>query len=236
MIWKPTDNAAPALNELYGRRAISQFTSAYLRLLRYSLLQAIPLAIGLLGFNRNAITLWVGQAQYAGFLLTAALAAVAVTRVIGHLNAIVMVAYGDVRVMSIWSLCGGIVRVILAFWLGRIIGLAGVMIANVVVGVPGLVYFNYRVWRLLGLPVRQVWRHAVAPALRANTLTLLVLIAVLVQPPPATWPWFFLWASIFALAWAIGVGGVGVLPAERDKLRLYVKHVLGLAAAKTSGL
>jgi len=234
LIWKLTDNAAPALNELYARRAISQLTGAYLRLLRYSLLLVIPLAIGLLGFNRDAITLWVGRAQYASALLTVALAVFAITQVINHLNAIVMVAYGDVRVMSICGICGGIVKVILAFWLGRTIGLAGVMIANALVDVPGLVYFSYRVWRLLGLPVRQVWRHAVAPTLRASILTLLVLIMVLVQPPPATWPWFLLWVSIFALAWVVGAGGAGLFPTERDQLRLYVKRTLSLGSEKAS--
>jgi O-antigen/teichoic acid export membrane protein len=236
LIWKLTDNSAPAVNELYAKRAISQLTSAYLRLLRYSLLLAIPLAIGLLGLNRYAIKLWVGQAQYAGFLLSAALAVFAITQVTIHLNAIVMVAYGDVRVMSIFSLCAGIVKVILAFWLGRTIGLAGVMIANALVDMPGLVYFCYRVWRLLGVPIPQAWRHAVVPALRANILTLLVLIVLLIQPPAMTWLWFLLWVSIFALAWAVGTGGIGLLPTERDQMRLYVKRMLTLAFSKTSSL
>jgi len=236
LIWKLTDNSAPALNELHARRSTSQLTNAYLRLLRYSLLVVIPLALGVCAFNRSAITLWVGQAQYAGDMLTVALSLFAVTQVIIHLNAIVLVAYGDIRVMSAFFLCAGIVKVIMAFWLGRIIGLQGVMIANALVDIPAFVYFSYRVWRLFGLTARQVGRHAVVPPLKANIPTLLVLIMVVVQPLPATWSWFLFGVSIFTFAWAIGTWGVGVFPAERVQLHLYAKRTLSLAFGKTSGM
>ena len=232
LIWKLTDNSAPALNELHARRAISQLTNAYLRLLRYSLLLVIPLAIGLLGFNRYAITLWVGQAQYAGNVLTIALSLFAVTQVIIHLNGIVLLAYGDIRVMSVFFLCAGIVKVIMAFWLGRIIGLQGVMVSNAIVDIPAFVYLNYRVWRLLGLSVREVHRNAILQALKSSVLPLLVLILVLLKSPSVTWPLFLLWGSIFALIWALGTASVGLLSAERDQIHSYIMRKLNW---KTSG-
>ncbi len=232
LIWKLTDNSAPALYELQARRATSQLTNAYLRLLRYSLLLVIPLAIGILGFNRCAITLWVGQAQYAGDMFTIALSLFAVTQVIIHLNGIVLLAYGDIRVMSAIFLCSGIVKVIMAFWLGRIIGLQGVMIANAIVDIPAFVYLSYRVWRLLGLSVREVGRNAILPALKSSVLPLLVLIVVLLKPPFATWPLFLLWGSIFVLIWALGTANVGLLSAERDQIRSYI---MGKLNWKNSG-
>lgn len=236
LIWKLTDNSAPALNELYARRALTQLTNAYLRLLRYSLLLVIPLSIGLIGFNRCAITVWIGQAQYAGDVLTLALAAFAITQVIIHLNAIVLVAYGDIRIMSIFGLCGGIVKVLLAIWLGHAMGLQGVMIANAIVDIPGFIYFSYLVWQLLGLTPLQVGRRAVVPAMRASIFTLPVLILMLINPPTAAWLSFVIWASIFTLIWAIGTGSVGLLSAERDKVRFYIKRTLVLALGKTRAL
>ena len=226
LIWKLIDNSAPALNELFARRATSQMANAYLRLLRYSLLLVLPLAIGLLGFNRCAIEVWVGQAQYAGNLLTSAVAVFAVTQVIIHINGVMLIVYGDIRVMSAIFLCSGIVKVIMAFWLGRIIGLQGVMIANAIVDIPAFVYLNYRVWRLLGLSVRKVGLNVILPALKSNVLTLLVLIVVLLKPPFATWPLFLLWSSIFALIWALGTAIEGLLSAERDMIRSYVMRKL----------
>lgn len=236
LIWKLTDNSAPALNELYARYSISQLNNAYLRLLRYSLLLVMPLAIGLLGFNRYAITLWVGQTQYAGEILTVALVLFSVTQVIIHLNAIVLVVYGDIRVMSTFFVCAGIAKVIMAFWLGRIIGLQGVMIANALVDIPGFIYFSYRVCRLLGLTTHQVGCQAVTPALKACIPPLGVLVVLLMKPPVFTWPLFLLWVFIFTLMWAAGTWGVGALPAERVQLRLYARRALSLALGKTSGM
>lgn len=231
-IWKLTDNSAPALNELHARRATDQLKNAYLRLLRYSLLLVIPLAIGILSFNRCAITVWVGQAQYAGDMLTVALAVFAVTQVVIHLNGIMLIAYGDIRVMSAIFVCSGIVKVIMAFWLGRIIGLQGVMIANATVDIPAFIYLNYRVWPLLGLSVREVGRNAILPALKSSVLLLLVMIVVLLKPPFATWPSFLLWSSIFALIWAVGTASMGLLSAERYQIRSYMMRKLNW---KTSG-
>lgn len=235
LIWKLTDNSAPALNELHARRATSQLTNAYLRLLRYSLLLVIPLAFGIFAFNRSAITVWVGQAQYAGDMLTLSLAIFAITQVIVHLNAIVLVAFGNIRVMSMFCLGAGIVKVILAFWLGGIMGLQGVMIANALVDIPGFIYFSYRVWLLLGLTARQVGHHAFVPALKSAFFTILVLIVVVLQKPPTTWMWFLLLASLFTFASAFGVWRVGLMSEERAQFIYFLKRTLGLSTVNTSG-
>lgn len=234
LLWKLTDNAAPALNELYGRRAIPQLTGAYLRLLRYSLLLVIPLAIGLIGFNRHAITLWVGQAQYAGALLTVGLAAFAITQVVSHLNAIVLVAYGDVRVMGLLFLCSGVAKVILAFGLGKAIGLGGVMLANALADIPVSIYLSYRVYRMVGLRFSGVWLQAILPSLRAGTATVLVLIVVLIKPPGGTWLSLFLWVSVFTLAWIIGIVALGLASAERGQLWLHMERMFRLAFGKAN--
>ena len=233
LIWKLTDNSAPAINELHARRAASQLSNGYLLLLRYSLLLVIPLSIGLIGFNRYAITVWVGQAQYAGDVLTVALAVFTFTQVVIHLNAIVLVAYGDIRIMSIFGLCGGIVKVLLAIWLARTMGLQGVMIANAIVDIPGLICFSYLVWRLLGLTPLQVGRRAFVPAMKASIFTLPVLILMLINTPTATWLSFVIWVSSFALVWALGTGSVGLLSAERDQVRFYIKRTIVLAFGKS---
>ena len=228
LIWKLTDNSAPALNELYSKNAVDQLTNAYLRLFRYSLLLVIPLAIGLIGFSRSAITLWVGEAQYAGDIFTGALALFAITQVLIHLNCIVMVAYGDIRVMSIFFLFSGIMKLILAFWLGHLIGLKGVMIANTIVDIFGFVYFNFRVWRILSLTIYEVGRNAVLPALKSSILLLFMLMLMLLKPPSATWLLFLIWVSVFAIVWVLGTAIVGLTAAERDQFKYFIRRKLNL--------
>ncbi len=232
LFWKITDNSAPALNELHGRNAVSQLTGAYLRLMRYSLLLVIPLSIGLIGFNRWVITLWVGAAQYSGDVLTIALALFAITQVVNHLNYIVLVAYGDVRIMSILSFSGGIVKVIMAFWLGHIMGLQGVMVANAFVDIIGFIYFSNRVWRTLGLSFGEVSRITLFPALKSNILPVIVMIVMLIKPPTVTWLLLFIWVSVFGISWALGTARVGLLTEERNQINVYVKRRLNLNLRK----
>lgn len=232
LIWKLTDNSAPAFNELYARQASSQLNNAYLRLLRYSLLLVIPLSVGLIGYNRWAITIWMGQVQYAGDILTITLAVFAITQVIIHLNAIILVAYGNIRLMSVFGLCGGVVKVLLAIWLSRTIGLQGVMLANMIVDLPGLIFFSHLVWRLLGLDSRQVYRRAIIPAISASLFTLPVLFWVITNPPATSLPSFIIWVVIFALMWTLGTGSFGLPASERTQLFYFIKRTLVPALGK----
>ena len=227
-IWRFADNAVPALNELYAKRALPQLSDVYLRLLRYSILAIIPLAIGIVGFNRIVISLWVGKVQYAGEFFSIALAFFAITQVINHLNALVMVVFGAVRPMAIFGLCGGVLKVSLAFWLGRIIGLPGVMRANTLLDVPVLIYFSYLSWHLLELPIRQVWQHALLPTLPVCIMTLLLLIVQLIRPLAETLPELFFWISLYAFIWILGTIAFGLVQSERDNIRFYIKRTFAL--------
>jgi hypothetical protein len=110
-------------------------------------------------------------------------------------------------------------------WLGQRLGLAGIMIANVIPDIlGGFIYLFPHACRLLGLPGRQVWHRAVVPALKANIPTLAALILIWVTRPTITWLHFLLSVSVFGMAWAVGAWGMGVLPAERDWLRGYVRR------------
>lgn len=236
LVWKFTDNSAPALNELYAKRAYQNIAEIYLRLLRYSMLFVIPLAIGVVGFNATAITVWVGQAQYAGTLFTVALAVFSFTQVVIHTDAIVMVAYGNVRALGIFSLFAGIVKVILAFSLGRKIGLAGVMIANALVDLAGLVYFNLNVRRVLGLSIGRILHDSATPAVRASFPAVLVLLIIVAMQPTATWPSLLFWCTLYAIAWAAGAWIMGLQSTERDQVTGYVKSGLRLAFSKSGGM
>ena len=236
LIWKPTDNSAPALNELHARRAFPQITVTYLRLLRYTLLLILPLSVGIAAFNRSAIMLWVGEAQYAGGLFTAALAVFSFTQVVIHLNAIVLVAYGRVRAMSLFSLCAGIVKVVLALQLGKNVGLAGVMIANASVDIAAIVFYDYSVRKLLGLSFSKVWRDAVSPVARAIVPPAFALIVFFALMPSVAWYSLLFWVSVYTLMTAVGAWSLGLLPDERDQVTVYVKNGLNLAVGKSGGM
>ena len=221
LIWKIADNAAPALNELHGRQAIVPLQRAYLRLLRYSLLLAVGLALGLLAFNRMLITLWVGEAQYAGRVMTVALALYCIGAAANHVNALVLMVHGTMRCLSIWSIAGGVANLILSVCLGKVIGLQGVMVATTVVDAVGLVILGSYGLRLFKVTFLEAWREAIAPALVANLFALPIFALAHLWQGTATWPWLLIWTSAFVLAWTVGTAAAGLTKADFGLLRDY---------------
>ena len=104
------DSASPALNELSARREESKLRDPFLRLHRFSLLLALPLAGGILLLNKQLITLWLGSGQYAGDLMTASLAAFVILTTVNHLSFIFFISSGRIFVFGIIGIIEGLAR------------------------------------------------------------------------------------------------------------------------------
>ena len=140
------ENAAPAINELYGRKELDRLKRSLSRLLRFTLVLVVPLAAGITLFNRDLITAWVGPQQYAGFLLTSSLAAFCIIAPVQRVAIIYSFAFGWVRILTASALLQGITNFGLAIILGRRFGLGGINLALVIVIIPQTVIL----WRRLG--------------------------------------------------------------------------------------
>ena len=139
MIYRMTEAATPAVNELYGRKDYEKVRNALVRLARLLLLFNLPLAVCVLIFNRDLVVTWVGPQQYAGTLLTASLAAFCVVNAIQRLVILFAFIFGWMRLLSATALLQGIANFGLAFYLGKKLGLGGITLALVIVLLPQLV-------------------------------------------------------------------------------------------------
>ena len=228
LVWKITDNSAPAANELFGRGAYERLQSAFLRLLRYSLLLAFGLLLGLLAFNQRAITVWVGAGQYAGDAMTVALALFAIATIVNHAIALMIVVYGTVRWLSVVGIIGGLTNLALSIALGLSIGPSGVMVASAIVELLSSVLLGRHVLQLMQLPKRRIWREVLVPTLAASCCTLPVLAVMYLVSPPFTWTALILWTLLFGLAWSAGVSIFGLNRDELNQLRGYFMRQLAL--------
>ncbi len=229
LIWKVADNAAPGTNELYGRQALGQLRLTYLRILRYSLLLVFGLALGLLGFNRVLISLWVGPGQYAGGLMTGALSIFAIATVANHVNALIMVAYGAVRSLSMIGIVGGVSSVICAVGVGKMLGIQGVMVGSAIVESMSAAAFLWYVVMLLRVPLPQIFFESILPAVKANLFVIPVLIAFHILKPPVMWQTMLAGCAIFSLMWLLGVASAGLQSTEISQLHGYLKGKLSRA-------
>ncbi|MBN2183160.1 MAG: lipopolysaccharide biosynthesis protein [Sedimentisphaerales bacterium] len=224
-IWMIADNAGPAINELYARKNVARLTNNYMRLLKYSMLLGLALASGLLIFNRNMVTLWVGSIQYAGDLMTVSLSVFAIATIINHVHAIIMVANGAVRYLSIISIIGGIANLILSFLLGTLLGLEGVMVASAVIEVIVMIMFWIYCMRLMNISFIYIWRNSIMPAITANCFIIPIVIYAIKENIPANLPSFIIWFSIFIFITLTSIALVGLDKADFQDIHIYLGNV-----------
>ena len=221
LIWRITDNAAPAFNELYAKKEMERLRNAYYKLIKYGLVLSLGLGLGLLVLNRTLITLWVGEGQYAGNVMTISLALFTIGTVINHVNALVLVAYGAVRLLSIICIVCGVCNLGLSLILGKVYGLQGVMVASAVVETISLCVLCLYSLSLMKINVFSLWRKAVAPALLANLFVIPVVVFIFLYHQAVSWPTLILWFFVFMAIWAIGTFTAGLDREELAQIRGY---------------
>jgi O-antigen/teichoic acid export membrane protein len=162
---KIADNAAPALNELHALGDWDKVREVFLRLHRITFLVALLLVAGILLLNESLVTLWVGPAQYAGYSMTAALAAFAFLITLTHVNGSFLFASGNIRAFGRIAVAEGVANLVLSLVMGKFFGLAGVMWATVLANFPATAVLLFIALRRLQIGWPEYLRAALCPSL-----------------------------------------------------------------------
>ena len=184
LIYKISDNSAPAINELIAQGMYENVRAAYIKILRYSLLVAVPLALGIVAFNEAVISAWVGPNQYAGNVMTIALSCFVITQVVNHINAMVILAAGKMRYWVLISVIAGCTTILLGYTLGKYFGFQWVMVSIAILDIPVFVFLMQRSFSSIKITYVNALREAVWPALKAASplLTLVFILNMLHLP------------------------------------------------------
>jgi O-antigen/teichoic acid export membrane protein len=219
LVFKISDNAGPAVNELISQGNFEAVRTAYLKILRYSMLVAFPLAIGITCFNKAVISAWIGANQYAGHLMSFALALYVITQVISHINAMITVATGNMHNWMKISVMVGVVTIALAYILGKLFGMQWVMLAIAVMELPLLVFLMVRSCSSIDLRYSRVWRECFLPAIQAS-IPLILLCAYLPTADMIDSLVTLVSGIIgFSAIWAISSYSLGLSAAERSLIK-----------------
>jgi O-antigen/teichoic acid export membrane protein len=219
VIYKISDSSGPAANELFALGNFEALRSAYLKLLRYSLLLALPLAISIVGFNKGIITAWVGASQYAGDVMSLALAGYVLTQVINHISAMITVAAGNMRNWMTISMLTGLITITLAYTLGKIFGFQWVMVAIAVMDIPVFIFLIRRSFSVLSVTYGRVWREAFLPAILASSPLFGWTGFVIAMDRVSSLISLIVCITVFALLWLLGLYVLGISEFERRLIR-----------------
>ncbi len=208
------DNIYPALNELIGKKDYLAVRTAYLQLLRYTLLITIPSAVGIVVFSRSLVTLWVGASQYAGPVMALALAAFVLVQIFNHLHGITTLAVGNMRNWSAVSIGSGVLSIVLGYVFGKYFGIGAILFGTTIAMLPITVFLTRRVFRELKIGFGAIASDVVLPVAKAcvPVVGLAVLYNYLEAPP--TWSSLGGGLLLFAAVYVAGTWRFGISKPE----------------------
>jgi O-antigen/teichoic acid export membrane protein len=215
LVNKLTDNSGPAINELYARGITESLRRAFLRLHRYNWILAIAVGLGFFFLGKPMITLWVGPAQFGGDWMVVALALFVVIFSIVNINKTLIIASGQIGILSIFALVEGVVNLVLSLILGHYLGLAGIIWATLIANIPTSVYLLRRSQHLLKLTIEEYSREVLKPLLIPLGMgigTFLILNKTIIIN---AWGPFFLIAFLFLLIYSVLSYWLSIDTAER---------------------
>ncbi|MGC8549294.1 MAG: hypothetical protein ACP5M4_06310 [Acidobacteriaceae bacterium] len=149
MLYRLTESATPAVHELYGKREMQKLSATFVRLLRLMLMMTFPLAVGVILFDKDVVTCWVGAPLYAGALMSNALGLYISLSAIQGIVIVFCFAIGWVRLLAASSFLVGITNFGLGLLLGHLLGLGGIMLSLVLVMIPQVLVLLSRLDRTL---------------------------------------------------------------------------------------
>ena len=218
-IFRLSDNAAPATNELVAIGNFEAVRSAYLKILRYSLLLALPLAIGIIGFNEAVISAWVGAAQYAGNIMSLAISAFVLTQVVNHINAMITLAAGDMRWWSTVSIVTSLMSLAMSYWLGKMFGMQWVMVAIALFDIPNAIFLFKRSMAALELSMMRAFCESFIPVILVSLPLCLFVAYVKSAGPLHSLLSLVLYMMLFSTLWLASLFLLGLSRSEKEILR-----------------
>jgi O-antigen/teichoic acid export membrane protein len=133
---------------------------------RLSLAMVVPIAVTLILLAEPLVRAWVGVRMLASVPVIQILAVAVVLRVGNATGTTVLKGAGQVRYLALVNITTGLVNLALSAWLIRPFGLTGVALGTLIpIGAASMFVLFPAACRRVGLPVMQVARHAVWPAL-----------------------------------------------------------------------
>jgi O-antigen/teichoic acid export membrane protein len=171
-IYRLSDNTGPGINELYAKSEFNAIKETYMKVLKYSLILAFPLALGIICFNKYIISIWTSEGQYGGDLMTYSIAFYVIIEVINHVNAMILVVSGKMKWWAKISFIQSVLGIILAFTFGKLIGLGGVMLGLLISSVPMFFFLIYRTLPIIDLNFKTFYIKILKP----TTISIIPLI------------------------------------------------------------
>jgi O-antigen/teichoic acid export membrane protein len=148
-ILKITDNFTPTINIWYANNEMDKLRTSFIFLFRITFFFTVLMIWGIVFCTEPVIEIWVGKENYLAQPMALWCGLLAGSIVLAHVpNAFVM-AVGKIKMLSYFAIFEGVLNLSLSFFLGKTIGLHGIMLATLIANIPTGLYLFYKGTKLL---------------------------------------------------------------------------------------
>jgi O-antigen/teichoic acid export membrane protein len=171
LIFKITDNAFPALVEINSKEGESKLKSVHQKLL---LVTSCCFSIGfwmILILNVWFLKLWVGDGFFAGQAIFLLALGLMVIQTLIHVSGVCLIGAGLVKGFSLISLLEAAINISLTLWLGKMFGVAGVLLATVIAGsLTSLWYIPYTAMKFMKIRFTEYLKAIFGPLISISVV------------------------------------------------------------------
>jgi len=223
-------NAAPAINELYGKKDFATLKTSYLNIHKYTNMLSFPFAIGLLLLNRSFISIWAGRSQYGGDLMTGSLACLSVFICVNGVSSTYVQAKGEIKALSRLSFAEGLLNLALSLLLGSLMGMGGVLLAMLIARIPTTAYVSYKSQKDLDVSFHEYMKICVIQPFCISLACGTVLFATAYIIPPNVWVNLIVNVAVFMILYAYLSYRIAMTDEEKSRIKDWVNGLYRLPA------
>ncbi len=165
LIFRITGNAFPALVEINSREGENKLKDVHQKLL---LVTACSFTIAfwlILILNFWFLKLWVGEEFFAGQFVALLALALMIQHTLIRVSAVCLMGAGIVKGFSLVSLIEAGINIALTLWLGKLMGIAGILLATIIAGAcTGLWYVPYTAMKFMNIRLVEYLKTIFFPA------------------------------------------------------------------------
>jgi O-antigen/teichoic acid export membrane protein len=151
IIYKISDNAAPAFNELFANNSTKHTYNTLCNIIKATAFFALPFSLGTIFFTDIVLDLWVGSDQYVGILYVVGLGCIVVTQSLNHVYSMAILASGNLKGWAMVTAMSGVITCVGAFILAKQFGFQWIIIPAALAQVLVCIWLFSRVCKIFSV-------------------------------------------------------------------------------------
>jgi O-antigen/teichoic acid export membrane protein len=132
LIFRITDNAYPGMVEISTKESENKLKIIHQKLLLITVCLATITFWMIMTFSQSFIQLWVGADFFVGKSILFLASLIMIIHCVLHVSAICLMGVGLVKGFTMMSIFEAIINIGLTFWLGKKMGISGILIATII--------------------------------------------------------------------------------------------------------